>query len=117
MHELSVTESLLKLALDHADGGRVTDLYIVIGQLSSMVDDSVQFYWDIISEGTSAEHSQLHFERRTAVMQCSKCQHQYQLSAEDFACPHCGSTEVQLLSGNEFYLDAIEVKSARQIPI
>ncbi len=117
MHELTVTESLLRLALDHADGGRITDLYIVVGQLSSFVDDSVQFYWNIISEGTLAEHSRLHFRRPTAEMQCSECQYQYQLSADHFACPNCGSAKVQLLSGNEFYLDAIEVESTRQIPI
>ena len=58
MHELTVTESLLELALRHAktnDTKRINDLYLVIGQLSSIVDDSVQFYWDIIAKNTLAE--------------------------------------------------------------
>ena len=55
MHELAVTESILNIAVQHASQAgavRVTDLNLVIGQLSSIFDDSVQFYWDMISEGT-----------------------------------------------------------------
>lgn len=115
MHELAVTRSLLQLALEHAEGGRITDLYIVVGQLSSMVDDSVQFYWNIISEGTPAEDAQLHFERIPAEMQCSECQHRYRLSADQFVCPICGSISVQVVSGSEFYLDAIEVEPQGQV--
>ncbi|MEZ4666366.1 MAG: hydrogenase maturation nickel metallochaperone HypA [Anaerolineae bacterium] len=116
MHELSVTQSLLELAQDHARGGQITDLYIVVGQLSSFIDDSVQFYWNVISEGTLAEGSTLHFNRKTAVMECRECQHQYQFNAEQFACPNCGSVQIQLISGDEFYLEAIEVVPMEQIP-
>lgn len=55
MHEMAVTEGLLTLAEEHAgkaQAARVTDVYMVIGQLSSFVDDSIQFYWEIMSEGT-----------------------------------------------------------------
>ena len=54
MHELSVTESILEITVRHAqDAGaiKVNDLYLVIGDLASIVDDSVQFYWEIISQG------------------------------------------------------------------
>lgn len=109
MHELSVTQSLLQLALSHADGGRITDLYVVIGPLSSMVDDSVQFYWDMISEGTAAAQSQLHFKRTISEMQCEECQQRYALAGDDFTCPKCGSAQVRVVSGDEFYLESIEV--------
>ncbi len=115
MHELAVTENLLNLALTHAGGNRVTDLYIVIGQLSSFIDESVQMYWDIISEGTLAEHSQLHFSRIPAEMKCRDCQYSYPLTADQFACPECGSGQVSLVSGDEFYLDSIEILPMEQI--
>jgi hydrogenase nickel incorporation protein HypA/HybF len=52
MHELAVTEHILDIALKHAQNANalsVDEIYLVIGQLSSIVDDSIQFYWDIFS--------------------------------------------------------------------
>jgi len=115
MHELTVTENLLQLALHYANDAPITDLYIVVGQLSSIVDDSVQFYWDIISKGTTAEHSRLHFQRVPAEMQCSECQHQYKLNESHSFCPICGSKYVRLIAGDQFYLDSIEVKLPEEI--
>ena len=40
MHELIVTENILELSLHHAQSSnaqRVTDLHLVIGQLSSLI--------------------------------------------------------------------------------
>ncbi|HEX2994458.1 MAG TPA: hydrogenase maturation nickel metallochaperone HypA, partial [Anaerolineales bacterium] len=73
MHELAVTQSILDLALKHADQAaakRVTDIHIVMGELSSNVDDSIQFYWEIIAKGTLAEGAQLHFQRVPAEFEC-----------------------------------------------
>lgn len=44
MHELAVTRSILEIATRYAsqaNASRVTDIYLVIGQLSTIVDDSV----------------------------------------------------------------------------
>ena len=114
MHELAVTQSLLEIALRHADAAhatRITDLYIVVGQLSSMIDDSVQFYWDIISQNTAAEGAKLHFQRIAAEMLCLKCNHRFPLETDGFACPHCGGTQVKVTAGEEFYLESIEVEA------
>lgn len=112
MHELAVTQSILDLAVQYgqkAGAARVTDLYVVIGQLSSIVDDSVQFYWDIVTKGTICEDSTLHFERIPASLQCQDCSHQYVLEGELIPCPKCGSNQVKILTGKEFRLDSIEV--------
>jgi len=110
MHELAVTQSLVNIALRHATGARVTDLYLVVGQLSSMIDDSVQFYWDILSQGTAAEGAQLHFRRVPAEMQCFVCHHHFVMPSDTFACPSCGSAQVSVVAGDEFYLESIEVQ-------
>lgn len=114
MHELSVTENLLDLALRHAaakGAAHITDLHLVIGQLSSIVDDSVQFYWDIVSEGTLAEGARLHFERIPAEMHCQDCQQRFALNQDDFGCPACGSLRIKVSKGDEFYLESIEIET------
>ena len=114
MHELPVTESILEISLRHGrDAGakRITDLHLVIGQLASIVDDSVQFYWDIISKGTLAEGAVLHFRRIPAEMLCKDCGTRYQPSGDDFACPQCGGIHVKITAGEEFYLESIDVEN------
>lgn len=114
MHELVVTESILEIALRHArDAGaeKITDLYLVIGDLSTVVDDSVQFYWDFVSEGTAAEGAKLHFRRIPAELLCQVCGHLYSVKL-DLTCPKCHSNDVRIVSGREFSLEAIEVNQA-----
>ena len=115
MHELSVTESILEISLRHAQQAgatRITDLYLVIGQLASVVDDSVQFYWDIIAKDTAAEGARLHFKRIPAELLCLDCGNTYSPGEEILACPRCQSTRVKVTAGEEFHLDSIDVETA-----
>ena len=113
MHELSVTESVLEIACKHAEKAKakkVTDIHLVIGRLSSIVDDSVQFYWDVISKDTICEDANLHFKREPARLICLDCQTEYTLKDELTACPNCGSARIRVLSGDEFNLESIEIE-------
>jgi hydrogenase nickel incorporation protein HypA/HybF len=113
MHELSVTESILKIAVEYAEkneAARVTDLYLVIGRLSSIVDDSVQFYWDIVSADTMCAGSKLHFERVPAQLACMNCGVEYTLNGDMTPCPACDSAQVRVISGDQFFLDSIEIE-------
>ena len=115
MHELAVTQSILEIALRHAQqkgATRVTDLNLVIGQLASIVDDSVQFYWDFITKDTLAEGSRLHFKRIPAELQCRDCGHTYGPDGEVLACPRCRSTRVKVTAGEEFRLESIDIETA-----
>lgn len=114
MHELSVTQNILDIALRHAqtsEATKITDIYLVIGQLSSFVDDAIQFYWNLIAEGTIAQDASLHFERVLAEMHCDDCGQDYTLTESEFVCPSCQSTNVTVTAGREFYVDSIEVET------
>ncbi|MBI5824375.1 MAG: hydrogenase maturation nickel metallochaperone HypA [Chloroflexi bacterium] len=112
MHELPVTESLLKIALQHAEKAgakRITDLHIVIGDLASMVDDSIQFYWDIIAKDTLAEGATLHFRRVRAELQCMTCFEKYHPNRDELICPKCGGVGAKIIAGEELALESIDV--------
>jgi hydrogenase nickel incorporation protein HypA/HybF len=110
MHELSVTQSILNIALRHADGKRITDIHIVMGELSSLVDDSIQFYWEMIAKDTVAEGANLHFRRVPAEFQCMVCFEKYHPEGEEFSCPYCGSVGAKIIAGEEFSVEAIDVE-------
>jgi hydrogenase nickel incorporation protein HypA/HybF len=114
MHELSVTENLLSIATEHArkaGAARVTSLRIVMGQLSTFIDDSVQFYWDIISQGTLCEGAKLVFERVPATVLCLDCNESYAPGADLTLCPRCSGGNVRVTGGTEFRLDSIDVET------
>lgn len=113
MHELYATQAILEKALEkaaEANARRITGLHIVVGEMSTYVDDSVQFYWDEISKGTLAEGAQLHFRRVSAQFQCMACFTKYQPTEGEILCPSCGSTGAKILAGEEFYMEALDVE-------
>lgn len=90
MHELPVTQSLLKIALNHAEkvnAKQITAPNILMGEFSSMVDDSIQFYWEVIAKDTIAEKAILNFERVPAELQCMTCFHKYHPTDKELICP------------------------------
>lgn len=113
MHELGVTEQVLKVAVEQAleaGASRITCIRLVVGDLSSIVDDSVQFYFDFLSKGTMAEGAALHFERIAPRLRCRECGSEFSMRDMDWTCPSCGALGGEVVAGREFYLDAIEVE-------
>jgi len=112
MHELSITQNILDIALRHAEqagASRINRINLTIGQLSSIVDDSVQFYWDLISEGTIAEGAKLTFKRIPTELLCLDCNQKYIPGVDELVCPNCGSTHIKIVAGLEFFLESIDV--------
>jgi hydrogenase nickel incorporation protein HypA/HybF len=114
MHELAITEQIAKIANRHGEknkASQITDLYLVIGELSTVIDDSIQFYWDLITENTLCEGAKLHFKRIPAVFRCRDCNKEYNLvQGELTPCPHCQSSRMDIIQGKEFHLDSIDIQ-------
>ena len=67
MHEAGVTERILEIVLEHAKEAhatRVTDVYLDVGEESGIDTDSVELHWPLLSEGSVAEGSILHFNSK-----------------------------------------------------
>ena len=113
MHEIATTRPIVESATRSATecgGQQLTDLYLVLRELSPCVDDAAQFYWDMLSRDTVCAGSRLHFTRLPTRLQCQSCQTEFGLSEGNLTlCPHCGRGRVTILSGQEFYLDSLEI--------
>jgi hydrogenase nickel incorporation protein HypA/HybF len=113
MHELSVTEQLLNVVLDHArraSAHRVLKVNLVVGDLTSFVDESIQFYFDLLSKDTEAEKASLEISRIPARVRCQQCKHEYTPDTMDWFCPMCGGWVEKVLAGREFYVESIDVE-------
>jgi len=120
MHELPITQNILQIALQYgtqSQASRITDLYLVIGQLSSVIDESIQFYWPIISKDTLAENATLHFKRIPARLECTQCGTVYGLDDGQLTtCPECDSSQVKIIAGKDFQLESIAIEQADPPP-
>ena len=113
MHELSITQSILQIALEHAEkaGAKyIRRINLVIGELSGIVDESVQFYFDFVSKDTPAEGAQLVFKKLPARFRCRFCGNEFTPRKDNWTCPACQSPGVEIISGREFYMDSIEAE-------
>jgi hydrogenase nickel incorporation protein HypA/HybF len=113
MHELSITQGILDVTLDaarKAGAQRIVAIDLVIGELSGMVDDSIQFYFDILSRDTLAEKAVLRFRREPCIVICRECGSRSEACAPLApVCPQCGSVKLQVTGGREFRVESIEV--------
>ena len=113
MHELAVSQSILQIALDNAnkvDAKLIKSINLEIGQLASLVDDSINFYWDIISEGTIAQGASLVINRIPARMRCFDCENIFSPNENTFECPSCSSIRVHVIYGEEMRVESIDVE-------
>lgn len=113
MHELPVTQGIIDVVVKAANDNRaqrVTAVHLVVGELSSIVDDSVQFYFDLLSRDTIAQGAVLSFKRIPATATCQDCGHSFAAQAPLApACPRCGSYRLHVAGGRDFYVDSIDI--------
>ena len=116
MHELPVTESILKIILKHAEKNnvrQVVSISLQIGKLSDLEDEWIQRYFDYLSKGTLAQGAKLKIERMPIMVQCSACSTSYEAEAKnlgELVCPACGGKNITLVSGREYYIKDMEVQ-------
>jgi hydrogenase nickel incorporation protein HypA/HybF len=113
MHELSVTQQVLDIAVgkaSEAGASTVKSINLVIGDMSSIVDDSVQFYFDLLSRESIARGAQLNFRRVPMKVRCRKCGHEFTPAGENWLCSQCGEWDIEIIAGKDFYLESIEVE-------
>lgn len=113
MHELAITQNILNLALEQAKAAqadRIIKINLVVGELSGVVSDCVQFYFDFLSQDTIAEKASLDFELIPTQLRCRHCLTTFKPNDSLWVCPNCQSQSVELIAGRECYLESIEVE-------
>ena len=110
MHEYSITCDILKTVLEQSQNKEIKKITLVIGDMSSIIDDSVKLYWELLSEGTLAEKSELVFKRIQGEFICKNCSYRFPIKGSDFFCPSCGNKTFNIPPEcKSFYIESIEV--------
>ena len=113
MHELAITQSMLNLVLEQAkkvEAKKVGKVNLVIGKMSGVVDECVQFYFDFLSKGTIAQGAALSFKMVPITALCRSCDMLSELKEFDYTCPGCGSSSLEIVAGKELFVESMEVE-------
>lgn len=113
MHELAITQSMLDLVLrqaEEAEAKEVRRINLVIGEMSGVVGECVQFYFDFISKETMAKGAALSIRVIPTTAKCRDCGKLFEPEELDWTCPYCGNSKVEIVAGKELYVESIEVE-------
>ena len=113
MHELSLTQNIVELAIEHAKrehAAKILSITVEIGALSGVVCEAVDFAFDVCTKGTMAEEAHLIIRQIHGRGYCIACQIETELTEPIHTCPHCGSLALDTIQGKEMKFTEMEIE-------
>jgi hydrogenase nickel incorporation protein HypA/HybF len=109
VHELSIAEAVVDIALRHANGRRVHKVELKVGHLRQVVSSALEFAFELLSNGTALEGAELAIEHVPARGRCRACGTETTLATFPLQCGGCGGLDLELIAGEELLVDALEL--------
>lgn len=112
MHELAIAGHVIDIATRHADGRKVTKVYLKVGHLRQIVPSALSFSFDLVAQGTPIEGADLALEEIPATGQCRNCGAETRLETFPLRCKACGGLHLEITQGEELYVESLEMEEA-----
>ncbi len=110
MHELSIAEAVVDIALRHADGRPVEVVELKVGHLRQVVPSALEFAFELVAEGTAVEGAVLEIEAVRAAGVCRECGLESEQEGFPLRCARCGGLDVEVTRGEELLVDSLELE-------
>lgn len=112
MHELSLAASIVDIVERHAGGVAVRSVYLKVGRLRQVVPDALTFGFEALVQDTPLQGATLELQLIPAVGRCRACGVETTLEEFPLLCGGCGGLDLEILSGEEFFVESLEVEEA-----
>lgn len=112
MHELTIANSILQAVVREMELRNLRDVETIvlrIGALSDVVPEALEFNFDIIKADTPLAQTKLVMEQVPLKGQCRACAQAFEVVNYLFACPKCGSGQIEITQGEELDIAYLEV--------
>jgi hydrogenase nickel incorporation protein HypA/HybF len=114
MHEVSIADSLLRIAGQECGKGgfsTIESIKVSIGRASGVMPEALLFAFDAMKAGTIAGGASLVIEEVPVSGHCSDCAADFSVEeAYVLCCPLCGGQAFTLCSGRELHITELEVE-------
>ena len=114
MHELQIAQNIITIINEELEKNnrteKVRDVVFVAGRMRAIIPETLTFSFDVQKK----EHRQLSDANLTIrevdiIIQCRDCGTQHSIDEPTFHCKKCLSTNIEIKSGNELYVDCVEL--------
>ena len=109
MHELGITQNIVAIATEHAQGAKVRRITLEIGHLTAIMPDAIRFCFDVCTQGTGLEGATLEILECPGIGRCRQCDRQIALN-QPFGICDCGSTHLEIIQGEELTIKELETE-------
>ena len=113
MHELAITEGIMEAAIPQAQKAgakKILEIRIKIGELSGVLPECIEYYFDIVSKGTIAQGAKLVTTKIPVTIQCPDCGFDGEIDRKKIICPNCKGINFKITKGREYFVDSLEVE-------
>ncbi len=93
-----------------ANARKVLRVYLVIGELTGVLNDAVELYFALLTKDTIAAGAELFFQRPPTLVRCRNCGTEYSPENLKIICPQCHEQKIEIISGRELYIDNLDVE-------
>jgi len=112
MHELSLMMAAMEQATASArrnGAERIHRIRMRVGILSGAQPEALEFAFETLRPGTSAEDARLEIERIPATFRCEQCGKTFTIQEVNFECPECDGPMTLVGGGRELELADMEI--------
>lgn len=112
MHEISLMEATLAIALEHTQAqgaSKIHHITLNVGELSGVVPEALAFAFDVVSEGTPAEGAKLTLDNISTLCHCPHCHRDFHPVGWVYECPHCQQISADIRQGQALELASLEI--------
>jgi hydrogenase nickel incorporation protein HypA/HybF len=106
---MSLAGAIVNTVVKHADDRDVRLITIRVGGMRQVVISSLEFYFDFAARDTCCEGAKLELINVATRLHCRACGEEWEPEIAFFRCPKCESADVEIIAGEEFEVDSIEV--------
>lgn len=116
MHELSIADSVLQVALEQASGRSIARVGLSVGHLRQVVPSALLFSFELLARGTAADGATLEIEEVPAVGSCRGCGAESPLDGFPLHCSSCGGLDVTVIRGEELQVEWLDIEVPDDAP-
>ena len=110
MHEFKLVKREVERIKDKTNGKNVSKIVFALGRLAHGTPGSIREAFKVATLNTSLFNAVVEVIMIDSKVKCSSCDNIFSAEGEfNFSCPKCSSSSNELISGNECYIDRIEI--------